>query len=238
MEISIITATFNAASNLPNLVKSLREQSNNSFEWIVADGGSNDNTLSILNEVKDLKVTISSQSDFGIYDALNRAIKLARNDYYVVIGSDDTFSIDAVENFLSAIDGNSTIITTPLLVDNKIYDLSRFPTFISGFHSKICGHSIATLFKKSLHDKYGYYSKKYPIAADYEFMMKLILNNEPIKKCNFIAGSYGTNGISSIDKLGSATEVMRIMIANRFSTFIQLSIFLARIIYFSFFPRK
>lgn len=238
MQISIITATFNAAPHLPNLIKSLREQSSRNFEWVVADGGSNDSTLSLLNEVKDLQVTISSQPDFGIYDALNRAIKLSRNDYYVVIGSDDTFSIGAVENFLNAIDGNSTVITTALLVNNKIYDLSRFPTFLSGFRSKICGHSIATLFKKSLHEKYGYYSKKYPIAADYEFMMKLIVNNEPIKKCDFIAGSYGTNGISSIDKLGSATEVMRIMIANRFSTFIQLCIFLARIIYFSFFLRK
>jgi glycosyltransferase involved in cell wall biosynthesis len=238
VKISVITAVFNAEKYLPNLIKSLREQSNQNFEWIVADGCSNDNTLSLLREIKDMEVIISSQPDFGIYDALNRAIKLSKYDYYIVIGADDTFNTNAIDNFLKSIDSISTVITSTLQVNNKLYDLSHFPTFISGFRSKICGHSIATLFKKSLHEKYGYYSKKYPIAADYEFMMKLIMNNEKIKKCNFIAGSYGTKGISSVDKLGSATEVMRIMIANGFSTAIQLSILITRVVYFSFFLKK
>jgi glycosyltransferase involved in cell wall biosynthesis len=70
MQISIITATFNAASHLPDLVSCLRNQTYKNFEWVVADGGSTDDTLNILRTTKDLNVVLSSQPDFGIYDAL------------------------------------------------------------------------------------------------------------------------------------------------------------------------
>lgn len=238
MRISIITATFNAANHLPALVNSLRAQTYKNFEWVVADGDSTDNTLNILRDVKDLNIVLSSQSDFGIYDALNRAIKVSKGDYYVVIGADDVFEPDAIENFEKEINGISTVITSPIVINNKIYKLSPLPIFLSGFRAKICGHSIATLFKKSLHDEYGYYSKKYPIAADYDFMMKLIVNREKIKSCDFIVGKFGMGGISTIDRIGSASEVMRIMISNGYSVPIQVVIFILRLLYTAFSFKK
>lgn len=231
MQISVITATYNAAKYLPALIESLRSQTYKDFEWVLADGGSTDGTLDILKAVQDLNIVISSQTDFGIYDALNRAIKLSSSDYYVVIGSDDVFEPNAIENFRKQIDDVHTVITSPILIGNKIYDLSHLPIFLSGFRSKICGHSIATLFKKSLHEKYGYYSRKYPIAADYDFMMKLVMSDEKIKHCHFIAGKFGLDGVSTVDRLGSASEVMRIMIANGFSTSVQVIVFILRLVY-------
>ncbi len=238
MRISIITATFNATNHLPALINSLRAQTYKNFEWVVADGGSTDNTLNILRDVKDLNIVLSSQPDFGIYDALNRAIKASKGDYYVVIGADDVFEPDAIENFVKEIDGISTVITSPIVINNKIYKLSPLPIFLSGFRAKICGHSIATLFKKSLHDKYGYYSKKYPIAADYDFMMKLVVNNEKIKSCDFIVGKFGMGGISTVDRIGSASEVMRIMISNGYSVPVQVAIFILRLLYTAFSFKK
>lgn len=231
MKISIITATFNAENHLPNLIESLRKQTNNNFEWVIADGGSTDQTLDILGAVDDMKITISKQPDFGIYDALNRAIKLSSSDYYIVIGADDTFEPTAIENFINAIDEDHHVITTPLMIGNHKYGLSKLPTFVSGFRSKICGHSIATLFKKSLHTEFGYYTKKYPIAADYDFMMKLVKNDIPIKYCDFIAGKFGLDGVSTVDRIGSASEVMRIMVANGFSMPVQVVIFILRLLY-------
>ena len=231
MQISVITATYNAANHLPSLINSLRNQTHKNFEWVVADGGSTDNTLNILRNIKDLNIVLSSQPDFGIYDALNRALKVSKGDYYVVIGADDVFESDAIQIFVKEIDGVSKVITSPIVINNQIYKLSPLPIFLSGFRAKICGHSIATLFKKSLHDKYGYYSNKFPIAADYDFMMKLVVNKENIKSCNFIVGKFGMEGISTIDRIGSASEVMRIMISNGFSAPIQVAIFILRLLY-------
>lgn len=238
MQLSVITATYNAANYLPHLIYSLSCQTNKNFEWVISDGGSTDETLQILNEVRDLNIVVNSKADFGIYDALNNAIKLSTSDYYIVIGADDVFEPNAIENFIKEIDGISTVITSPILINNKIYGLSPLPVFLSGFRAKICGHSIATLFKKSLHEKYGYYSKKYPIAADYDFMMKLVINNEKIKLCNFIVGEFGLGGISTIDRIGSASEVMRVMISHGYSVLIQVVVFILRLLYGAFLFKK
>lgn len=231
MQISVITATYNAGKHLPFLIKSLQAQTNSNFEWVIADGGSTDNTLEILNNVEGLNIKINSQADFGIYDGLNRAIKLSKGEYYVVIGSDDLFEPTAIETFSKAIDGVSTVITCPILIGDKEYKRSSLPSFIAGARSKICGHSIATLFKRNLHEKYGYYSKKYPIAADYDFTMKLVVNDENIKFCDSPVGRFGTDGVSAVDHIGSASEVMRVMIANGYFAPIQVAIFILRLLY-------
>ena len=230
MKISIITATFNSEKVIQRLINSLRAQSVKDFEWIVCDGASTDSTLEILKKVNDLNLRISSESDFGIYDALNKGIKLSKCDYYIVIGSDDWFEADAIEKFVKEIDGHSSVITAPFVCNKKIQRLSKLPRCFSGYRRNIFGHSVATLFRKKLHEKYGYYSNKYPIAADYEFMVKVIINNENIKVCNFVAGEFSLGGISSNDFIGASTEVMRIMISNGFSLPLQTLIFLVRLI--------
>lgn len=236
--ISIITATYNADEYLPNLIKSLKNQTDKDFEWVVADGLSADNTLNLISEIKDFNVVMSSEPDFGIYDALNRAIKLSSGEFYVVIGADDELNVDAVKNFRLHATSNFSVVTASIFIENKVHKTSILPMFISGFRKKITGHSVATAFRKSLHSKYGYYSKKYPIAADYEFMMKLILNNEPIKQVDFIAGSFALGGLSSQDRLGTASEVMRVMVSFGYSTIIQIAIFIFRLRSRKFFSLK
>lgn len=71
------TATCNAAKHLPKLIESLRRQTDKDFEWVIANGASTDGTRELLQSVTDIEIVISSQTDFGIYDALNRAIKKA-----------------------------------------------------------------------------------------------------------------------------------------------------------------
>ena len=87
--ISVITATFNSDKKLPVLIQSLQKQTDKKFEWIVVDGGSKDRTLDLLKEINDLDYKFISESDFGIYDALNKGIMKASGDFYLVIGSDD-----------------------------------------------------------------------------------------------------------------------------------------------------
>ena len=231
MKISVITATFNSAKTIQRLIDSLRSQSFKDFEWIVVDGVSKDNTLKILHKITDLNLHICSKLDFGVYDALNRGIRLAKCDYYIVIGSDDWFEVDAIGNFAKEIDGQSSVITAQFVCQKKTARLSKLPLCFSGYRRNIYGHSVATLFRKNLHKKYGYYSNKYPIAADYEFMMKIIINNENIKVCNFIAGEFSLGGKSSEDFTGGSTEVMRIMSSIGFSKPIQIFILIVKISY-------
>ena len=228
MQISIITATFNAANHLPQLIDSLRAQTLKDFEWIVADGDSTDGTLEILSAVKDLNLIVSSQPDFGIYDALNRAIKQINSDYYVVIGADDVFLPNALNNFVTSFKNGSALATAPILINGKPKQLSPLPICLIGYKARLYGHSGGTAFKKSLHYKYGFYSKKYPIAADYDFMVKVILGNEEISYIKEASAHFGMSGVSNADKLGCFTEVLRVNVSHHSGLPLQILIFLLR----------
>ena len=193
------------------LLESIKSQTDQDFEWIVADGNSTDGTVEYLREsgLKNLRLTISN--DFGIYDALNRGIKESIASHYLVVGCDDRLYPNAIENIKAAIkDNESDVYCFDVIKDGAVSSLSRFPPRISGHKGLVSEHAVATIFRKELHDRIGLYSKKFPIAADHDFIVKCNMNNFKFTKINKVLGEYGTNGISSSDKLGSITESFRV----------------------------
>src|SRR5690554_463607 len=119
-KLSIITATYNAMDHLPNLIECLRNQEDQDFEWVVADGASTDGTLELLQSITDLNIIITSQEDFGIYDALNRAIKLCGSEFYLVMGADDFLYPNGVKDYKEAIVDGVDVVTALIdRVDEK-----------------------------------------------------------------------------------------------------------------------
>lgn len=89
IQISIITAIYNAEIELEYTVESLKTQSGRLFEWIVVDGGSRDATMSILKENKDLVTRLLTGPDAGMYDAWNKAINVASGNWLLFLGAGD-----------------------------------------------------------------------------------------------------------------------------------------------------
>lgn len=230
-KISIVTATRNAAEHLPGLIASLRSQSDKDFEWVVADGASSDGTLELLQSIHDLRVEISSQPDFGIYDALNRGIKLASGEYYIVAGADDQFDRDAIANFRRAIErSGADIIAARAMHGSKCMKIKNGPAWLFSQFSFIAAHTLGTAFRRNLHQTYGYYSRQYPIAADQYFVMQACLGGASRHPGDFIAGEIGQGGVSSTDRIGNATEVFRVQLATGRSRFIQTLLLLLRLL--------
>lgn len=230
MKLSIVTATFNAIEKIPTLLNSLRAQTDKEFEWVVVDGASTDGTVDLLNSIIDLNITVISEEDFGIYDALNKAIKICRGEFYLVVGADDILSPMAVSIFKNNIDKSVDIVTAHVEIDGSILKKSKRPPWLAGQFSYVTGHSVSTVFRKSLHSKFGYYSKKYPIAADQEFIMKACGGGARLKSIDSVVGTFSTLGVSSQDVLGSLTESCRIKIALGHNKYMQVLILLMRII--------
>jgi len=230
-KISIVTATYNVAHDLPKLIESLRKQTDKDFEWVVADGASTDGTLALLQSIADINIVISAQADFGIYDALNRAIKLSSGDYYVVAGADDVFNFDAVANFRRAIEhSGADIVAAKATYGLKCVEVKKGPSWLLGQVSYIAAHVLATAFRKNLHLTYGYYTRLYPIAADQFFVMKACAGGASRYESDFVSGEIGQGGISSLDRVGSATEVFRVQVALGRSLLIQVIVFILRIL--------
>lgn len=89
MLFSIITVAYNAEKTISRTMNSVHEQSYRDFEHIIIDGASSDNTISIVKEYLSDNLTIVSEPDDGIYDAMNKGVKIAKGDYVLFLNSDD-----------------------------------------------------------------------------------------------------------------------------------------------------
>ena len=232
--ISIITATYNAKSDLISLIKSLQQQTDKDFEWVVSDGASTDGTQALVSEINDFKVVLNSREDFGIYDALNRGIKISTGDYYLVLGADDYLHPDAIKNFrknLTISDNkNYDFVSASIMANGKIIRAKSGLGWLYGLGGETSGHSVGLLINKDLHEKYGLYSNKYPICADQKFVLSAVKGGVSINRPNFVSGVYGTTGFSSEDMLGSLTEGFRVKVDVGYNWLNQYLLFTFRLV--------
>lgn len=232
--ISVVTATFNAAALLPRLVASLQAQTDPDFEWVVCDGGSGDETLAIMAQAQSsmAQVVVSSQADFGIYDALNRGVRLARGAYYIVLGADDTLEPTAIADYKQAIAASGADLVTACVESNgRIQSARRADrAWLYGQFAHISAHAVGLAIKRSLHDTVGLYSRKYPIAADQWFVMSAVARGARVSRHDFVAGRFEhALGTSGQDVLGSLVESFRIQVLLGRSLAVQLVLLLIRV---------
>lgn len=116
---SIITCTFNASTTLERTIRSVDEQTYPGIEHLIIDGASRDNTLEIARTSKH--ATIISEPDKGLYDAMNKGIRMAKGDYIIFLNAGDKFhGSDTLEKVAGMIDGAPDIIYgETALVDNE-----------------------------------------------------------------------------------------------------------------------
>ena len=228
--ISVITATYNAIEVLPNAIRSLQLQDDKDFEWVIADGGSSDGTIDLLNSINDLSCSISSSSDFGIYDALNRAIELCSSDYYIVIGADDTLATNAISEYKKFAAYNHDMVCADILVNGRICKPGKGKKWLNGAMAYVAGHSVGLCIKTSMHKELGLYSKNYPIVADQLFIMNAISRGFNLTVAPFVAGEFSTNGTSNLKYLATATDFYRFQIEMGVNRYLQTLLFFARII--------
>jgi glycosyltransferase involved in cell wall biosynthesis len=104
--ISIITVVFNGEKYLEQTIQSVIKQTYKNIEYIIIDGGSTDNTLSIINKYEGFIAKWVSEPDKGLYDAMNKGIKMSNGDLVGMINSDDWYEIDAVEQVVKSFEKN------------------------------------------------------------------------------------------------------------------------------------
>ena len=111
MKVSIITATYNSAATLEDTIKSVLQQTYSNIEYIIIDGASKDNTLDIVKQYEPQfgeRLKWLSENDSGIYDAMNKGIKMATGEIVGILNSDDYFtSSDVIERMVATFDDQS-----------------------------------------------------------------------------------------------------------------------------------
>ena len=179
--ISIITVCFNSEKTIKKTIESVLNQEYNFFEYIIVDGNSSDSTLQIINEFNlDKRISVISEPDKGIYDAINKGIKKANGEIIAILNSDDFYYDQSILSKIIVGFGEETdLVYSDICFINQKENISRY--FSSKYFNKYFFYfgmmppHPSIFVRRKIYENLGVYKTTYQIAADFDFFLRVFL---------------------------------------------------------------
>lgn len=215
---SIITVTYNAADVLERTIKSVIAQSYNNYEYILIDGQSKDNTMDIVNQYRNYFAQIVSEPDHGIYDAMNKATRLATGDFLCFLNAGDKLhDQDTLKLAVYSIHGNKLpdIIYGETIIVNKKEEIIgmrrlsapsslRWTSFKTGM--RVCHQAFWANKEKVVP-----YNLTYRFSADFDWCIRVMKRSKVMHNTHLILIDYLKEGATTYNHKASLNERFRVM---------------------------
>ena len=184
--VSIVTGTYNSSKFIADCVSSINNQVYNSIEHIIIDGNSKDDTISVIKSTPNKVSQIVSEKDDGIYDAMNKGLKMAKGEIVGILNSDDFYNSDEVIQMVVKAFEDPTVdcvygdlvyvdqLNTDKVVRNWVTGPYSKKAFTKGWHP---AHP-SFFVRNSVYKKLGYFDLKFGLAADFELMLRFLEKNK------------------------------------------------------------
>ena len=230
---SIITCTFNAQDVLQRTLDSVAQQTYKNIEHLIIDGVSRDETLSmahayeakINSSSEPYSIKIVSERDKGLYDAMNKAIQLASNDYIVFMNAGDTFKdIDTLKTIASSVK-EGELLPGVLYGDTDIVDMEG--KFLRKRHLQTPQTLTSKSFKRGMlvcHQafyaltsiaKNTPYDLQYRFSADVDWCIRIMKKSEEehraLRNVNAVVANFLDGGLTTANHRASLKERFRVM---------------------------
>ncbi len=198
--ISIITVVFNGGSTIQRTIESVCNQTMLPLEYLIIDGGSTDNTIQIVKEYQEKYSFIKffSEKDKGVYDGMNKGIRLAKGKIIGMINSDDWYEKNTIEIIHNEYNSKGSGI---------YYGMIRYIRNDQELRIERNSHLFpeigmiphpSTFISKDIYNSNGTYSLTYKYSADLELIMKLIAQKMPFYPVDNILANFTIGGLSSL----------------------------------------
>jgi glycosyltransferase involved in cell wall biosynthesis len=186
LKVSLITVTYNSAATLQHTIDSVAYQDYPNIEYIIVDGNSSDQTLQIINGNSHIISKMISEPDLGLYDAMNKGIKMATGDIVGIINSDDFYHrTDAISKIVEGFADNKTLCvfadvrfvnSNNLGKTIRYYSSAKFNlgAFSWGF---MPAHPTFFTYREKFAE-FGYYNTNYRVAADFELLVRFLYKHK------------------------------------------------------------
>ncbi len=202
-KISIITSTLNCASSLIKTANSIRNQKTDEVQWIIADGKSTDETLSVINDNIDIIDCWFSQKDTGIYDAWNKALPYVKGEWVIFLGAGDVLAKESITKSLINLSNLSdqtflaygcVSLVNPQGKFIQHYGKVDFSQWKQDRPSLPCHQGV--FHRRNLFDTFGGFDSSMRICADAKLMLQAI-NLYPAAYLDFDIAEMSAGGIST-----------------------------------------
>ena len=205
--INLITISYNSENSISATFQSVKNQSFKNYEYLLIDGGSKDETLTIANK-QDHITKIVSEPDKGIYDAINKGIKNSTGEIIGFLNSDDSFyDENSLKYIADAFDKDTDCVFGDLIYTDKDENITRVwkgSAFKKGAFNKSWMPAHPTFYcRRSVYEKLGLYDDSFKIAGDFELMLRFLEKHNirskyiPKTLVNMKIGGTSNNGLKS-----------------------------------------
>lgn len=199
LDFTIITVCYNSEKTIAETIESVLSQKYGNYEYIIVDGASSDSTVDIIQSYEkrfEGRMRWVSEKDYGIYDAMNKGISLARGKYISLLNSDDWYYPHTLEKVAEQISNECDVIYGLLEVflrhdAQRVY--ANHPNYLA---IESMAHPSAFVSRET-YRRFGVYSLSYKSASDYEFFLRLSKSNASFYYINHILTGFRTGGMSS-----------------------------------------
>ena len=183
MKVSLITVCFRSAGVIRSAIESVLSQKGVDVDYIVVDGGSNDGTVEILKEYESKfagRMRWISESDEGMYDALNKGIKMAEGDVVGILNADDILEDENTLAFIASlfelgvdcVYGDIRFVRGESKKTTRYYSSKRWRPWMHNWGFMPAHPSVYV--RRKVFDRVGGYKLGYDISADFEWMVRLL----------------------------------------------------------------
>lgn len=221
---SIITVVYNDGLNLEKTILNVLGQDFDNFQYIIIDGGSNDNTLDIISKYKGEIDLVISERDNGIYDAMNKGIYNSNGDWVNFLNAGDTYDTSKFLSILASkiLNSNFNLIYTDSIIRGKIYSPKLNKNYL--VRNMLCHQSI--FYKSDILNDYQY-NLRFKICADFAQLIEIYSKINSLK-INGISVNYLGGGVSdnTSNKSLLLEERLNIILNSEFTLFYKCIFFI------------
>lgn len=200
IRVSIITPCFNSESTIRQTIESVLGQTYSNIEYIIVDGASTDGTVKIIQEYLPSfngRLKYISEKDNGIYDAMNKGIKLSTGSLIGIINSDDYYELNAVENILEYMSDNKyQVLYGYCRLIHKNSTAGLLKKRHEGLPQCMIPHPTCFVTRAVYRD-FGMFLRGFKIASDYELMLRLYYSRKvTFTQIREIISNFRISGVS------------------------------------------
>lgn len=199
-KVSIITPCFNSEKTIRDTIESVLNQTYKNIEYIIVDGGSTDGTVGIIREYYPAfegRMRYVSEKDKGVYDAMNKGIKMSKGALIGIINSDDYYEPDAVESIKEHMTDDKYQVIYGYC---KVWNKGHLTKVLRNRHENLSDRMIPhpTCFvTREIYRDFGLFLTAFKITNDYELMIRLYKSNEVIfTQVNKVTANFREGGLS------------------------------------------
>lgn len=216
---SVITVCYNAEATLEDTIQSVISQTYHHVEYIIVDGASKDRTMDIVNRYRERISVVVSEPDKGLYDAMNKGIRLATGDYLCFLNAGDSFhEDDTLQQMVHSIHG--TQLPDVLYGETELVDHEGH--FLRMRRLQAPEHLTWKSFRQGMlvchqaffarRDLVMPYDLRYRFSADFDWCIKIMKQSKMLHNTHLTLIDYLSEGMTTRNHKASLKERFRIMV--------------------------